>query len=85
MNFLDEISIEGVDEEGRNTFKSIFSGDDRQSNAGGLKFIRKSELKESLLNKNRISIKGANQYEFILQDDDIFNFSEFSKDNKDSN
>lgn len=65
-SFLNDISIEGIDEEGRMSLKSL-SGRDSNSSMGGLKWKRKSELSSSILDKSRISIKGENQYEFILK------------------
>jgi len=70
-NYLNDLCIEGVDSEGRMTLRSL-----RDSNASnGLKWKRKSELSQSFASsgKSRISIKGANQYEFNLRADDPFN------------
>ena len=61
---LNELSIEGVDDEGRITLKSMLGGmggrNSEGINGSGLKFKRKSELTKSLSNKSRISIKGMN-------------------------
>ena len=64
-SFLNDISIEGVDEDGRVSLRSL-SGKD--SSSGLLKWKRKSELsKEIPADKSRISIKGQNNYEFKLK------------------
>lgn len=79
-SFLNDISIEGIDDEGRCTLKSLSGRDSSASIGSGnnhLKWKRKSELSNSILsmsNKSRISIKGANQYEYILKQDDPFNY-----------
>lgn len=82
---MNELSIEGIDDEGRVTLKSMLGAiGDRNSdgvNGSGLKFKRKSELTKPLSNKSRISIKGANQYEFTYNnndDDEPFNQSRSS-------
>jgi len=60
---LNDISIEGVDAQGRVTLKSLMSSgreSSSSSNGGGLKWKRKSELSKPLSDKSRISIKGNN-------------------------
>lgn len=66
-----------MDKEGRITLKSI----DDTNNEGGLKWKRKSELSKqfSISNKSRISIKGNNQYEYLINEEDPFNISRASK------
>lgn len=62
-SLLNELSIEGIDDEGRITLKQMMGAIGRSSdavNGSGLKFKRKSELTKSLSNKSRISIKGFN-------------------------
>ena len=46
--------------------------------SGSLKFKRKSELKNPIGTKSRISIKGENKYEFIMNEEDPFNHSRSS-------
>jgi len=60
---LNDISIEGIDEEGRATLKSLAGRDSSSSGSGALlKWKRKSELSKGGISdsKSRISIKGAN-------------------------
>lgn len=73
-NLLNNLTIESVDSEGKNTLINIF-GNDYDANgrsSGGTKFKRKSELKHSIASKSRISIKGENQYSYILNEEDPF-------------
>ncbi len=74
---MNDISIEGIDNEGRATLKSVLSIGDRDSNVRDsdeslnrgsfLKWKKKSELTKPIPEeKNRISIKGANQYEYKI-------------------
>lgn len=58
---MNELSIEGIDDEGKITLKQMMGARNSDGLTGsGLKFKRKSELTKSLSNKSRISIKGAN-------------------------
>lgn len=77
-SFLNDISIEGVDENGRATLKSMQGRDSTASIGGGLKWKRKSELSKSIASsgKSRISIKGNNQYEYHYGNNDPFNISQ---------
>jgi hypothetical protein len=64
-SFLNDISIEGIDDQGRVTLKSLTGRDSTASmeNGGsGLKWKRKSELSRPIesTGKSRISIKGNN-------------------------
>ena len=71
---------------GRITLKSLVIGEneaeDGASSQGRTSMVRwkkKSELsRKSLDKKSRISIKGANQYEYHIQDQDPFNVSRSS-------
>lgn len=77
-SFLNDISIEGIDENGRATLKSLHGRDSTASIGGGLKWKRKSELSKSIASsgKSRISIKGNNQYEYYYGNNDPFNASQ---------
>ncbi len=80
-SFLNDITIEGVDDQGRVSMRSIRDSNMSASSASGimtngggqLKWKKKSELSKPLdTSKSRISIKGDNQYELVLQQDDPF-------------
>lgn len=76
---MNDLSIEGIDEEGRATLKSINlngreSVESSRSSGGGLKWKRKSELSKPISDdKYRISIKGPNIYEYKNKPDSPFN------------
>lgn len=76
-SFMNDISIEAIDDQGRVSLKSL-----RDSNTNnGLKWKRKSELSKDYSNKSRISIKGNNQYEYIAGSEDPFNNGSGSNSN----
>lgn len=78
-SFINDISIEGVDEEGKVTLRSGLSGSSSgrdsdtflSGSSSQLKWKKKSELSKPISEeKNRISIKGANQYEYKIKGQD---------------